>query len=215
MVRYFFLGVFLAAVAIPLIANAGEKSRFSESTLALCPEEFAPYEVEWTAECLVNAIRAWNIGALMELTADSTAFECGRNRPCHENFVFGPAPWIGAPSDKRSLFDMIATARTISVEYVHDADGSVEAIFYPGWTHGTQREKPELSSANWMNQFFVCALEFDVDLGAWLIADDFCHAEIGTSPSPRRRDRHVEPLPDARSAFYAEPGISRGVLRTV
>lgn len=200
MLKYFFLGAFLSAVAIPLIAYAGEESRFSESTLTYCPEEFAPHEVEWTAECLVNAIRAWNIGALMELTADSTAFECRRNRPCHENFVFGPAPWKGAPSDKRSLFDMVATARIISIDYVQNADGSVEAIFYPGWSYGTQREKPELSSANWMNQFFVCAMEFEPDLGVWLIADDFCHSEIGTSPSPRKRDRYVEPLPGTRSA---------------
>ena len=145
MLKYFFLGVFAAAFAVPMMAEAGEKSRFSESTLALCPEEFAPHEAEWTAECLVNAIRAWNIGALSELAADPTAFECRRNRPCHENFVFGPTPWNGAPSDKRSLFDMVAMARTISVEYVQNADGSIEAIFYPGWTRGTQMEKPELS----------------------------------------------------------------------
>ena len=215
MFRYFFLGVLLAAVAIPFVANAEEKSRFSESTLALCPEEFAPYEPEWTAECLVNAIRAWNIGALMELTVDSSALECRRDRPCHEDFVFGPAPWKGAPSEKRSLFDMIATAHTISVEYIQNADGSIEAIFYPGWAMGTQREKPELSSANWMNKFFVCALEFKPDYGVWLIANDFCHAETGTRPPSRRQERYVEPLPGARSAFYLEPGYSSGSPRAV
>lgn len=215
MFRYFFLGVLLAAVAFPLMVNAEEKSRFSESTLALCPEEFAQYEAEWTAECLVNAIRAWNIRALIELTADTTTFECRRDRPCHENFVFGPAPWEGAPTDKRSLFDMIATARTISVDYVQDAEGSIEAIFYPGWTHGTHRAKPELSSANWMNQFFVCAMEFEPDLGVWLIADDFCHAEIGTTPPPREHDRYVKPLPGARSASYSPSGNLSGLQRTL
>ena len=213
MFRYLFLGVFLAAVAVPFVANAEENARFSETTLALCPEEFAPHEVEWTAECLVNAIRAWNIGALIELSADPSAFECKRNRPCHEDFVFGPAPWLGAPSDKRSLFDMIATARTISVDYVHNPDGSVEAIFYPGWTYGAQYDKPELSSANWMNEFFVCAMEFDAGLDVWLIAGDFCHAAFGTSLPPRRRDRHVEPKAGARSAAYSVPVISSGVLR--
>jgi hypothetical protein len=205
MSRYFFLAALLAAVAVP--ATAGEESRFSESTLAYCPVEFAPHEVEWTAECLVNAIRAWNIGALKELTADSNAFECRRNRPCHENFVFGPAPWKGAPSEKRSLFDMVAMARTISIEYVHNSDGSIEAIFYPGWSRGTQREKPELSSANWMNQFFVCDMEFDADLGVWLIADDFCHAEIGTTPRPRRRAPDSEELPRTRSASDLRSGL--------
>ena len=208
MFRYFFLGVLLAAVAVPLMVNANEKSRFSESTLALCPEEFAQYEAEWTAECLVNAVRAWNIGALIELTADTTAFECRRNRPCHENFVFGPAPWEGAPSDKRSLFEMIAAARTISVDYVQDAEGSIEAIFYPGWGYGAHQAKPELTSANWMNQFFVCAMEFSPDLGVWLIADGFCHSEIGTSPMPDEHDRYVEPLPPARSASYTPRGNS-------
>ena len=202
MFKYFFLGVLLAAVAFPLMANANEKSRFSVSTLALCPEEFAQYEAEWTAECLINAVRAWNIGALIELTADTTAFECRRNRPCHENFVFGPTPWEGAPTEKRSLFDMIAVARTISVDYVQDAEGAIEAIFYPGWTDGSQRAKPELTSANWMNQFFVCAMEFAPDLGVWLIADDFCHSEIGTQPVPHEHDRYVEPLPKARSGCW-------------
>ena len=73
MFKYIFLGLLLVAVAVPLIAKANEKPRFSDSTLELCPEEFAPYEAEWTAECLVNAVRAWNIGALIELTADATA----------------------------------------------------------------------------------------------------------------------------------------------
>jgi hypothetical protein len=212
MFKYFFLGVLLAAVAFPLMANANETSRFSESTLALCPEEFAQFEAEWTAECLINAVRAWNIGALIELTADATAFECRRNRPCQENFVFGPAPWEGAPTEKRSLFDMIASARTISVDYVQDAEGAIEAIFYPGWTDGSQRAKPELTSANWMNQFFVCAMEFVPDLGVWLIADDFCHSEIGMPPVPHEHDRYVEPLPEARSASYVLPSNSGGSL---
>ena len=209
MFKYICLGLFLAAVALPLIAKANEKPRFSDSTLELCPEEFAPYEAEWTAECLVNAVRAWNIGALIELTADATAFECRRNRPCHENFVFGPEPWDGANSEKRSIFDMISAARTISVDYLHDAEGNIEAIFYPGWTDEADYEKPELTSANWMNQFFVCAMEFEPNLGVWLIADGFCHSEIGTRSIPREPEHYVEPLPEARSAFYVPGDVSR------
>jgi hypothetical protein len=104
---------------------------------------------------------------------------------------------------------MIAAARTISVEYVQDAEGDIEAIFYPGWADGTYRAKPELTSANWMNQFFVCAMEFSPDLGVWLIADGFCHSEIGASPIPDENDRYVEPLPQARSASYTPTGNAR------
>ncbi len=196
------------------MANANEKSRFSESTLALCPEEFAPHEAEWTAECLVNAVRAWNVGALIELTADTSAFECKRNRPCNENFVFGPAPWDGAPSEKRSLFEMVAEARTMTVEYVQDAEGTIEAIFYPGWSYGSKHTKPELTSANWMNQFFVCTMKFSPELGVWLIADGFCHSEIGTSRRPREHDRYVEPLPQARSASFSIPSKLGGLSQT-
>lgn len=198
MVRFFFLGLFLAAVAVPFAANANEKPRFSETTLELCPAEFAPFEKEWTAECLINAVRAWNVGALIELTATPTAFQCSRGAHCNEDFVFGPAPWTGAPMEKRSLFDMISAAQEITVEYVQREDENIEAIFYPGWSKSSEYAKPELTSANWMNVFFVCTMEFEPGLGVWLIADGFCHSEIGGSAMPREYD--VEPLPGARNA---------------
>jgi hypothetical protein len=214
MFKYVFLGFLLAAVAFPFMAHADEKPRFSDSTLELCPEEFAPFEAEWTAECLVNAVRAWNIGALIELSSDPAAFECSHSRPCHEDFVFGPEPWEGAALEKRSIFDMIAVARMISVDYLHDADGNIEAIFYPGWSNESDQAKPELTSANWMNQFFVCAMEFDASIDVWLIADGFCHAEIGTpsvprEPVPREPGPYIEPVPQARSASYLPGKISR------
>ena len=200
MVRFIFLGLFLAAVAVPYAAGANEKPRFSESTLELCASEFAQFEQDWTAECLINAIRAWNVGALKELTADTRAFDCRRHRPCNEDFVFGPAPWSGAPMEKRSLFDMISAARAVTVDYVQGEDGSVEAVFYPGWGEEAHYPRPELTSANWMHSFFICKMEFEPSLGVWLIADGFCHSEMSDMPALHDPERNVEPLPDARNA---------------
>jgi len=212
MFRYLFLAVFLAASVFSFLANANEKPRFSKTTLELCPEEFAPYEAEWTAECLVNAVRAWNIGALIELTADQSAFECRRNTPCNENFVFGPEPWEGAGSEKLSIFEMISSTRIISVDYLHNAEGDLEAIFYPGWGGESGDTKPALSSANWMNAFFVCAMEFKPSLGVWLIANGFCHSDIETTPATDEPEQYVKPLPGARNAVYAPAGPLTGSL---
>jgi hypothetical protein len=200
MVRFLFLGIFLAAVASPFVAQANEKPRFSDTTLELCPVEYAQFEEEWTTQCLINAVRAWNVGALIELTASPNAFRCVRDQPCNEDFALGPAPWRDAPMEKRSLFDMISASQEVTVEYVSNEDGTVEAIFYPGWSKNAHSSKPELTNANWMNSFFVCKMEFQPDLGVWLIADDFCHSDTGTMPLPRELDRPVDPLPGARNA---------------
>jgi hypothetical protein len=210
MFRYLFLAVLLAASVFSFLSYASVKPRFSETTLELCPEEFAQFEAEWTAECLVNAVRAWNIGALIELTADPSAFECRHNTPCNENFVFGPEPWEGAGSDKFSIFELISSARIISVDYLYNAEGNLEAIFYPGWGGESEDTKPALSSANWMNTFFVCAMEFEPSLGVWLIANGFCHSEIHPTPALSERNQNVKPLPGARSAVYVPTGLLVG-----
>jgi len=200
MFRFVFLGLLLATVVAPIAVNASEKPRFSETTLELCPAEFAQFEEEWTARCLINAVRAWNIRALSELTADSATFECRSGASCREDFAFGPAPWNGAPMEKRSLFDMISTANEVTIEYVRSEDGGVEAIFYPGWSEDAWYPRPELTSANWMHSFFVCAMEFEPSLGVWLISDGFCHSEMSAPPPLSDAGQLSRPLPGARSA---------------
>jgi len=199
MFRFIFLLIFLAAMSVPLLARANDMPRFSATTLELCPETFAAHEPEWTAECLINAVRAWNVKAIAELTADPAAFACSANAPCHRDFVFGPTPWNGAEAEKRPLFYMISAAHVVTVEYVEGEHG-LEAVFYPGWSREARYPKPELNSANWMNSFFVCAMAFEPSLGVWLIADGFCHSEMG-SREDAPEERHVEPLPDARHAM--------------
>jgi hypothetical protein len=202
MFRFFFLVVMLLALGLTY-ARANEMPRFSEATLELCPESFAPYEAEWTVECFLNAIRAWNVGALSELTADPSAFECRSDAPCNEHFAFGPAPWDGAHDDKRPLYDMISGAQVVTVEYI-EGDEGLEAVFYPGWSEDAHYPKPELNSANWMNSFFICAIEFQPSLGVWLIADGFCYSDIGDGTTRARQDEehYVEPLPEPRNASF-------------